>query len=456
MSFPPLAFVDLETTGATATADRITEIGIIEVDADGVREWSTLVNPGVPISSFIESLTGISSAMVASAPAFTEVASEVLARLDGRLFIAHNARFDYGFLKNEFKRAGLDFRATVLCTVKLSRKLFPQHPRHNLDSLIERHGLQVSARHRALGDARLIHQFWQQLLASVEPEVLAATVAKLTARPSLPANLDPAAIDALPDGPGVYLFHGENDLPLYVGKSTGVRKRVLAHFAADHATAKEMSLAQQVRRVECIPTGGETGALLLEAALVKKLQPSHNRVLRRNDEQCFWQLLEVRAGEWRPQLLLSSELGDQRGEQLYGPFKTAREAKKTLHELAREHRLCHGLLGLEKLKPGRPCFAHQVQQCKGACVGKEPVSFHSARLMAALARLQLRTWPFPGPAWLREGNEVLLFDQWRHLGTVRDDAEFHALLESPLPPFDRDTYRILLGAVERMSPLAGS
>lgn len=456
MSFPPLAFVDLETTGATATADRITEIGIIEVDADGVREWSTLVNPGVPISSFIESLTGISSAMVASAPAFTEVASEVLARLDGRLFIAHNARFDYGFLKNEFKRAGLDFRATVLCTVKLSRKLFPQHPRHNLDSLIERHGLQVSARHRALGDARLIHQFWQQLLASVDPGMLAATVAKLTARPSLPANLDPAAIDALPDGPGVYLFHGENDLPLYVGKSTGVRKRVLAHFAADHATAKEMSLAQQVRRVECIPTGGETGALLLEAALVKKLQPSHNRVLRRNDEQCFWQLLEVRAGEWRPQLLLSSELGAQRGEQLYGPFKTAREAKKTLHELAREHRLCHGLLGLEKLKPGRPCFAHQVQQCKGACVGKEPVSFHSARLMAALARLQLRTWPFPGPAWLREGNEVLLFDQWRHLGTVRDDAEFHALLENPLPPFDRDIYRILLGAVERMSPLAAS
>ncbi len=454
MSFPPLAFVDLETTGATATADRITEIGIIEVDADGVREWSTLVNPGVPISSFIESLTGISSAMVATAPAFAEVADEVLARLDGRLFIAHNARFDYGFLKNEFKRAGFDFRATVLCTVKLSRKLFPQHARHNLDSLVERHGLLVSSRHRALGDARLIHQFWQQLLASVDPDLLAATVAKLTARPSLPANLDAAAIDALPEGSGVYLFYGENDLPLYVGKSTGLRKRVLAHFAADHATAKEMSLAQQVRRVESIATGGEVGALLLEAALVKNLQPSHNRVLRRNDEQCFWQLQEVRAGEWRPQLLLSSDLGAQRGEQLYGPFKTARDAKKTLHELAREHRLCHGLLGLEKLKPGRPCFAHQVQQCKGACVGKEPVSFHSARLMAALARLQLRAWPFSGPAWLREGDEVLLFDQWRHLGTAHSEDELHALLENPLPRFDRDTYRIVLGAVERMSALA--
>jgi DNA polymerase-3 subunit epsilon len=100
---------------------------------------------------------------VADAPSFADVAEEVLERLEGRLFIAHNARFDYGFLKNEFKRAGHDFRATVLCTVKLSRKLFPQHARHNLDSLIERHGLSVSSRHRALGDAQLIHQFWQRL-----------------------------------------------------------------------------------------------------------------------------------------------------------------------------------------------------------------------------------------------------------------------------------------------------
>ena len=123
MPFPALAFVDLETTGATATADRITEIGIVEVDEQGVREWSCLVNPGTPISGFIERLTGISNAMVAQAPAFADLAAEVKARLEGRLFIAHNARFDYGFLKNEFKRAGQDFRATVLCTVRLSRKL---------------------------------------------------------------------------------------------------------------------------------------------------------------------------------------------------------------------------------------------------------------------------------------------------------------------------------------------
>ena len=141
VSVPARAFVEHEPAGARATGDGIPEIGSMEVAAEGVREWSRLVNPGTPISGFIQNLTGISNAMVADAPPFADVADEVKARLDGRLFIAHNARFDYGFLKNEFKRAGHDFRATVLCTVKLSRKLFPQHARHNLDSLIERHDL---------------------------------------------------------------------------------------------------------------------------------------------------------------------------------------------------------------------------------------------------------------------------------------------------------------------------
>ncbi len=454
MPFPALAFVDLETTGATATADRITEIGIVEVDELGVHEWSCLVNPGTQISGFIERLTGISNEMVADAPPFEDVADEVRSRLEGRLFIAHNARFDYGFLKNEFKRAGRDFRATVLCTVKLSRKLFPQHAKHNLDSLIERHGLIVSSRHRALGDARLIHQFWGRVQAEVAPELLAQTVKALTARPSLPAGLDPAAIDDLPDGAGVYLFYGENNLPLYVGKSKELKKRVLAHFAADHAAAKEMSLAQQVRRIECIETGGEIGALLKEAALIKQLQPIHNRVLRRNEELCFWQLTEVRAGEWRPQLLMASDLELRRQEHLYGPFKTTKEAKRTLTELAKEHHLCHSLLGLEQVKAGKPCFAHQLQQCKGACVGKEPMSFHSARLMAALGRHRLSPWPFAGPAWLREGDDVHLIDHWRHLGTAQSEADLHGLLETPAPAFDRDSYRILLKALARMIPLA--
>jgi DNA polymerase-3 subunit epsilon len=144
--------------------DRITEIGIVEVNEEGeVREWSSLVNPQTSIPPFIQNLTGISDAMVADAPTFEELAEEVLMRLHGRLFVAHNARFDYGFLKNEFKRVGVDFKATVLCTVKLSRKLFPQFSKHSLDALIERHHLHMPARHRALADAAVLWQFWQIL-----------------------------------------------------------------------------------------------------------------------------------------------------------------------------------------------------------------------------------------------------------------------------------------------------
>ena len=449
-----MVFVDLETTGATAAADRITEIGLIEVDGNGaaVREWSTLVNPETRISDFIEQLTGISNAMVADAPLFADVAAEVLSRLKGRVFVAHNARFDYGFLKNEFKRAGIDFRATVLCTVKLSRKLFPQHRKHSLDALIERHGLSVSARHRALGDAQLIHQFWNQLPAQVGSDAVVEAVSALTARPSLPAQLDADLIDALPVGHGVYLFYGENDLPLYIGKSRTLKKRVLAHFAADHASSKEMQLAQQVRRVEGISTAGEIGALLLEAALIKRLQPLHNRQLRRNEELCVWRLFEKRPGEWRPALSLARDLEFTGDAHNYGPFKTAKEAKRTLTELAKEHSLCHALLGLEQVKPGAPCFAHQLQQCKGTCIGKEPVSFHSARMMAALGKWRLAPWPFNGRATLREGSEIHVFDDWRHNGTVADQSALDALAEQAQerPPFDRDIYKILCSVIDRL------
>lgn len=453
MTMQPLAFVDLETTGATATADRITEIGIVEVDDAGIREWTQLVNPEAPIPGFIQSMTGITDDMVRDAPTFDAVAGEVLDRLKGRLFIAHNARFDYGFLKNEFRRAGHDFRATVLCTVKLSRRVFPEHRRHGLDALIERHGLRVEGRHRALADAQLIHQFWQMLSKSQPEDRLAALIKELTARPSLPAHLDPGIVDELPENPGVYLFYGENALPLYVGKAKDIRKRVLAHFAGDHASAKEMSLAQQVRRIDWIVTGGEVGALLKEAALIKQLQPTHNRHLRRNDEQCAIALIDHGSGLVKPEIVFARDLDFGRRKNLYGPFKTAKEATKVLTELADAHGLCHAVLGLEKVAGGKPCFAHQIRKCRGACVGAEPLVAHTLRLVQALAKLRLEAWPFDGPAWIKEGEEVHVVDGWCYLGSAKSEDELWPLLDQARPQFDRDTYRILTKAAASLAPL---
>lgn len=256
-----MVFLDLETTGATATKDRITEIGMVMVSEQGITRYSQLVNPQTRIPEFIQGLTGITNEMVEDAPIFEDIASEVFDRINGRLFIAHNARFDYGFIKNEFKRLGIDFRARVLCTVKLSRKLYPDEPRHNLDALIARHDLVQSGRHRALADADLIYQFWEKLQLKFPAPQLAQAVAELSARPSVPSHLDPDLPEQLPETHGVYIFYGENNFPLYVGKSNNLRKRVMSHFASDHSRGKELSLSMQVRRVDWIETPGEVAAL---------------------------------------------------------------------------------------------------------------------------------------------------------------------------------------------------
>jgi DNA polymerase III subunit epsilon len=448
-----MVFVDLETTGSNATMDRITEIGIVEVSAEGSSEWSSLVNPHARIPPFIERLTGISNAMVAGAPAFEDLAATVLQRLQGRLFVAHNARFDYGFLKNEFKRIGIDFRASVLCTVRLSRKLYPEFSRHNLDSLIERHRLQVDDRHRALGDARLIRQFWQSVQNSHGAQELELAVAGLTGRPSLPPHLDAVALDDLPEGHGVYLFYGENELPLYIGKSKTLRRRVLSHFSADHRIAKEMSLSQQVRRVDWVETQGELGSLLKESALVKQLQPTHNQRLRRARELCSWQLQAQSHGDsLRPVLRWASDLDLGRQDNLYGLFTSQREAKKQLTALATQHQLCLGLLGLESSTPGKPCFAHQLGRCSGACVGKQAPALHNARLLIVLQSLKIAAWPYPCPVGIREGSDLHVVDAWCHLGTARHEADAWDLLENGLPAFDKDAYNVLRNWLPR-SPL---
>ncbi|MGE5471379.1 MAG: exonuclease domain-containing protein [Bacteroidota bacterium] len=450
----PLAFVDLETTGATAATDRITEIGIVEVDADGaVREWQQLVNPGMPISPFIEQLTGISNAMVADAPPFAAVAEETLRRLEGRLFIAHNAHFDYGFLKAEFKRLGLVFRAPVLCTVKLSRALFPEHKRHNLDSLIERHGLLAAARHRALADAQLIHQFWQKIHAARPMADIDAALGAQNPYPSLPPQLAAEVVDDLPDTPGVYVFYGEDDRPLYVGKAKDIRKAALAHFSARHQSPKDLALAREVRRLDWIETAGEIGTLLQEAALVKALQPSHNRPARRNDELCTWTLVDEGEGWLRPQLASAAELDFDIHAACYGLFKNAKEATDVLRALCDSQQLCDTRLGLSPRAPGQPCAGLAGKRCRGACIGRETPARHSMRLLGALSALKLASWPVSGPALIREGDAAYLVDAWRYLGTVTADADVHALLAAPRPAFERDTYKVLAKYVGKMLPL---
>jgi DNA polymerase III subunit epsilon len=273
----PIAFVDLETTGGTFGVDRITEIGIVEVGPAGVSQWTSLVNPQKPIPAFIQQLTGITDAMVRDAPTFEQLASGLLERMDGRLFIAHNAHFDHGFLKGEFRRLGLRFAPDVLCTVQLSRAVYPAESRHGLDALVERHALVPSARHRALADADLLWQFWQHLHRAHAPDVVQAHLERVTRRFQLAAHIDEDTIEQIPAGCGVYMFYGDDDTPLYAGRSVKLRQRVRSHLVGPRRSAKDLRLAALVRRVEWKATGGEIGALLAESQWIASARPANNR-----------------------------------------------------------------------------------------------------------------------------------------------------------------------------------
>lgn len=448
---PSVAFVDLETTGTHAGEDRITEVGIVRVDEDAaggpprVHEWSSLVDPEVPIPPVIQALTGITDAMVRGAPTFPAVAREIEERIADCVFVAHNARFDHGFLKHAFARAGRPFSARPLCTVRLSRRLFPEAHGHGLDAIVARHQLAVTDRHRALGDARALWSFVEVLYRTLPPEVIESAVKRILKIPSFPPQLPPDILDTLPERPGVYLFYGSNPLPIYVGKSINLRDRIASHFAGDWRTETDLRLSQEIRRIEVEETAGEMGALLREATLVKSLLPAHNRALRRKDEAG---VLALGAGP--PRFVAAADIAPDALAGHHGPFTSKRAARETLRMLAAEHALCWVRLGLEK-RDGGPCFQRQLKRCAGACVDVEAPEVHDARAAAALAGCRIPAWPVPGLAVLRERSahdervDVHVLRDWCWLGTARDDGELARLLEAPpRPVFDIDVTRLLL------------
>jgi DNA polymerase-3 subunit epsilon len=441
----PLAFVDLETTGGDARHDRIIEVGIVELDADGAaREWSTLVHPGRRIPAGIEAFTGISNEMVADAPPFAAIIGEVERRLAGRLFVAHNARFDYGFLRQEFLRLGRRLRSHVLCTVKLSRLLSPRDARHNLDAVMERFGLATEARHRALGDARVLYDLWQVLRAVRSAAELESAVALLTQQTVLPPQLPAELAEELPEGPGVYRFCGEQDAVLYIGKARSIRSRVLGHFATASGGGKDAKLAKLVRRVEWTETAGDFGAQLLEARLVKSERPVFNRRLRAA-EDLYAIELSSEVG-WLTARVCALPSTGEGGADRYGVFRRRGDAERALKEIIQGHQLCARRLGRETGEGS--CFGYQLGRCRGACVGLESAERHNLRLQLALAALRIAAWPFAGAIAVTErdasGNATAhLFDRWSYLGSADDDEAARRLVGRGERRFDPDIYRVL-------------
>ena len=438
-------FLDLETTGASARGDRVTEVGLIRID-NGVEvdQWSQLINPGISIPGEIVRLTGITNRMVAGAPAFSDIATQLLERIGDSVMVAHNARFDFGFLKAEYARLGITFSAKTLCTVRLSRALFPHQQRHNLDTLIERHGLAGIDRHRALGDTRAICTLFQKWQAEEDTGRFDAAIDRLLQRPSLPSHLDPGVLRDLPARPGVYLFYGLNALPLYIGKAINLKERIGSHFSNDYRSGTDLRLSGELRRIEIEETAGELGALLREAALVKQMMPAHNIKLRRKNA---WTAIRLDAATSLPEYVKSEDIALDALDQHYGLFGSKAAAKTWLLAMAAQSSLCAKALALER--GTGPCFGYQIKQCSGICVGLETAAAHLERVHQALDRKRLARWPHAGTISIVENSADLLrqdwhvIDQWCYLGTVQSERAAWELARSGERRFDLDEYQIL-------------
>jgi len=451
--FPlPCVIVDIETTGGNVTYDRITEIGIIEITESGVTEWSTLINPRTKVPDTIQRLTGITNAMLELAPYFEQVAKEIILKLQGKLFIAHNVRFDYGFIRNEFARLAYSYKSKLMCTVKLSRFLYSEFEGHSLEKIILRHQIGVSDRHRALADAQATYKFMMIAEEEHGVERIKSAIAHQYRKESLPASFNADLIAELPGSPGVYYFWGENKELLYVGKSINIRKRVLSHFTADHKSSREMKICQQTRNITFDKTAGELTALILESKKVKELNPIYNRRLRRVSRFHSIHLEEGENGILIPQIMSLSEIPSER-KKLYGLFPSNKKAKDSIQAISDEHKLCYQVCGLEKTAK-RACTSHQLKKCEGYCVGKQTAIIHNAKLLQGLSTLALKTWPYQGPVALIEKckhydvEQHLLIDNWCILGIAESVEDYSEILTKiPAPEIDKDIYKYLVKAI---------
>lgn len=274
------AIVDLETTGGNPVSDRIIEIGVVLHDGNKIiGEYATLINPEREISAFISTFTGITNAMVRDAPKFEEVAAKILGLLGENIFVAHNARFDYNFLKNEFRRINIPFVRKNLCTVQLSRRILPHHKSYSLGNICRDLGIHVDNRHRAFGDAAatavLLERLIEQDTENVIKELLEDDFSKL----QLPKGINSNVIETLPEETGIFYLYNAQGEVIYIDKTKNIREQIFSLFTKKSSDKLKQQLYTEIADVSYELTGNELIASLLQTIEVKDLSPKYNRAI---------------------------------------------------------------------------------------------------------------------------------------------------------------------------------
>jgi len=380
------AIVDIETTGGLVKRDKITEIAIVLHDGEKViDQYQTLINPERSIPAFITGLTGITNDMVAGAPLFCEVAKDIVLKTEGAVFVAHNARFDYGFLREEFARLGYAYTRKQLCTVRLSKKMLPQLKSHSLDSLIRHFSLDVDKRHRALDDALATAEVFKIITSMGQGKSEMSDIINMGIKEAkLPTTISLDFIHELPEAPGVYYFHDADGQVIYVGKSIHIKKRVIQHFT--EISNKSGKLQQRVHDITYTLTGSELIASLYENAEIKKLQPEINRAQRRKSFPFAIYYYFDESGYLTMKVRKKNKIDAPGTAAVLHELPDHRSATSYLRGLTDKYELCMKKTDIDT-GPGA-CFYHQVGKCKGACLGLEDPDAYNLRVRQAVAATQ--------------------------------------------------------------------
>ncbi|WP_343747765.1 exonuclease domain-containing protein [Fluviicola sp.] len=368
------AIVDIETTGGSTKSSKITEIAIYKHNgAQIIDSFSTLVNPEMPIPDFIARLTGIHDKMVEGAPKFYEIAKQIIEFTEDCIFVAHNVGFDYGIIRHEFKLLGYDYRKAHLCTVRASRYVLPGHESYSLGKLSRALGIELTNRHRAIGDAEATAHLFTRLFET-DSKGLETFIQEDVNPKILNPNLDLEILEEIPNKPGVYRFYNDTNQLIYIGKSKHIRKRVEQHLK-NVKTLKGSVMRQEIARIEFELTGSELIALLYESELIKIHKPLYNRALRKNTYAYGLFHFEDQRGY----LQLYVDKISKSSSVPLTTFTTKKEATDYIFMLAETHQLCQKLSGVEKSSSS--CFGYQVKKCHGACVGAETPESYNERVL---------------------------------------------------------------------------
>ncbi len=364
------AVVDIETSGFSGVANKITEIAIYVLEEGSVTErYSTLVNPDTFIPPHITQLTGITAAMVRDAPRFEDIADTVDQLTEDCIFVAHSVHFDYGIIQRAFQRMGRTFDRKKLCTVRYARAVFPGYKSYGLGNICRDRGISIQNRHRAEGDTQATVALLMQCLENDSDQKQLQQQLKGNSREAtLPPNLPKKKVTQLPDSTGVYVFKDSYGKVIYVGKAKSIRKRVWSHFYSK--TIKSRNMLLQIADIDYHKTGHEWVALLMEADLIRQHYPRFNSAQKKSDK-----LLQLTSytNQRGIQQLAVCKMNAQLPAWYY--FQNASEAHRFLWDLCEDFDLCPHYAGIQS--EGEASTSVYCTRCEeGSCAASNTEAYN--------------------------------------------------------------------------------